>query len=79
MEVSGQLPSPGHFTPGKKNQYLMDRGLGEPQSQSGRFGKERENFTSVLICHYLIIMCLKSIKSYRNMALIDILLEILKI
>jgi hypothetical protein len=33
---------PERFTPGEKSpRYPLDRGLGEPQSQSGRYGEEK--------------------------------------
>lgn len=65
MEVHGQLHSRPLFSR-KEPQHPLDRRLGGPQSESGCFGEDRDNFTRVLICHYLITMCLKSIEKLKK-------------
>jgi hypothetical protein len=39
--VSGQIHAPAILPPGKEPLYPLDRRLGGPQSQSGRFGEEK--------------------------------------
>jgi hypothetical protein len=41
MDVSGQLHTPATFSQGKHPQYLLDRRLDGPQSQSGLLGGEK--------------------------------------
>jgi hypothetical protein len=43
MEVIGQLHFPAAFTQRKNPWYPLDRGLGGPQSQSGRGGEEKNS------------------------------------
>jgi hypothetical protein len=45
MEVSGQLHAPTALLPGKEPWYPLDRGLGGPQSRSGRGGEEKNSCT----------------------------------
>jgi hypothetical protein len=42
MEMSSQLKAPAALPPRKEPQNQLDRGLGGPQSQSGRGGKEEK-------------------------------------
>jgi hypothetical protein len=42
MEVSGQLHAPATLTPGSLR-YPLDRGLGGPQSRSGRGGEDKNS------------------------------------
>jgi hypothetical protein len=43
MEVSDQLHAPAALLPGKEPLVLLDRGLGGPQSRSGRGGEEKNS------------------------------------
>lgn len=40
MELSGQLHISGRFIPWKEPRYSLNRGLAEPQSRYGLYGKE---------------------------------------
>jgi hypothetical protein len=42
MEKSGQFHDPPALPPRKEQRYPPDRGLGEPQSLSGRGGDEKK-------------------------------------
>jgi hypothetical protein len=43
MEDSGQLHAPAALPQGKSLRYPLDRRLGEPPSQSGRGGEDRNS------------------------------------
>jgi len=42
MEVSSQPHAPADLTQGKYSGYSLDKGLGRPQSPSGRDGEEKK-------------------------------------
>jgi hypothetical protein len=55
MDMSGQLHTPAHFTPGKEMRDLLNRRLYMPQPQSGRFLENRKTSSQT----YVIVSSLK--------------------
>jgi len=44
MEISGQIHVPSVLSAGKNPRYLLNRRLGGPQNQSGRFEEDNSLF-----------------------------------
>jgi hypothetical protein len=42
MLMSGEHHASGRFSPGSKPMYLLNMGLGDPQSWSGRLKEEKQ-------------------------------------
>jgi hypothetical protein len=64
MEVSGQLHTPGHFTPGEGALYLLDIKLCGPQSQHG--GDDEEKITSLPLQELDLISPARSLVKLPN-------------